>query len=140
MTDTMTIEAATSEDQLIAIEQLAETIWHQHYTPIIGQQQVLYMLDKFQSLPAMQQQISAQGYEYFSILKNNQLAGYFAIQMNQHQCFLSKLYVDSQYRGQKLGRLGLNFIVDYAQKQQCKTIQLMEKENESTKHQTLSKL
>ena len=35
-----------SEKELLVIEEMAGIIWHEHYTPIIGHQQVIYMLDK----------------------------------------------------------------------------------------------
>ncbi|MEE4245723.1 MAG: GNAT family N-acetyltransferase [Kangiellaceae bacterium] len=101
---------ATNTEQLEAIEQLAEQIWHEHYTPIIGREQVLYMLDKFQSLPAMRQQITQDGYHYYSLLVDNQLKGYFAIQVKPQVVFLSKLYVTSELRGRGYGKRCLDYI------------------------------
>ena len=46
---------------------LAEGIWHEHFTPIIGGAQVEYMVEKFQSVPAVTEQLR-QGYEYFLLL------------------------------------------------------------------------
>ena len=40
---TMHIEQATTEEEIQTIADLAEIIWHQHFTPIIGKEQVIYM-------------------------------------------------------------------------------------------------
>ena len=40
------------------ISVLAKNIWTEHYTPIIGLDQVNYMLEKFQSEIAIQNQIN----------------------------------------------------------------------------------
>ena len=39
--------------QIQEISNLASVIWHEHFTPIIGIQQVEYMLEKFQSFHAL---------------------------------------------------------------------------------------
>ena len=59
------------------IEQLAHTIWREHYIPIIGKAQVDYMLDKFQSTSAIQEQIDT-GFEYFWIEFESMPVGYMA--------------------------------------------------------------
>ena len=49
----------------IDIQRTAETareIWTQHFTPIIGAEQVEYMLEKFQSDRAIRNQIEREGY------------------------------------------------------------------------------
>ena len=60
----MNIVKAGSNQDFSQIETLAREIWEEHYTPIIGAEQVAYMLDKFQSVAAMQKQIK-EGYESF---------------------------------------------------------------------------
>ncbi len=45
-----------NEDQIDIVESLANEIWTEHYTPIIGKDQVKYMLDKFQSKDARYRQ------------------------------------------------------------------------------------
>ena len=51
------IEPVTNPDQIKAIVEMAKEIWTEHYTPIIGKDQVDYMLDKFQSNDAISGQI-----------------------------------------------------------------------------------
>lgn len=49
MIDMDKIELANSVNHAKRIADLAKTIWNQHYVNIIGQQQVDYMLEEFQS-------------------------------------------------------------------------------------------
>jgi len=52
-------KAAASAEELLQIEEMANVIWHEHYTPIIGVEQVVYMLDKFQSVASMLSKLKA---------------------------------------------------------------------------------
>ena len=52
---------AETDHQVREIADLAKIIWNEHFTPIIGKDQVGYMIEKFQSYPALREQI-ADGY------------------------------------------------------------------------------
>ncbi|WP_298903916.1 GNAT family N-acetyltransferase [uncultured Psychroserpens sp.] len=117
------IRAVKSKDDCNAIAQLANIIWREHYTPIIGRDQVSYMLDKFQSSEAIKQQIE-DGYKYYAISYNMVLVGYLAIKKNDHTMFLSKIYISKDFRGLGIGKTALNFIDQEATNHACKTITL----------------
>ena len=51
-------------NQIKETAMLAHSIWNQHYTPIIGKEQVDYMLANFQSEQAIKEQMD-EGYRYF---------------------------------------------------------------------------
>ncbi|MCB4809111.1 GNAT family N-acetyltransferase [Tamlana sp. 62-3] len=91
------------------IEVLAKTIWQVHYTPIIGEDQVAYMLKKYQSAEAIQMQIES-GYIYFIIKSANEALGYLAIKPEQNSLFLSKLYVLKRFRGKGFGKQAIAFV------------------------------
>lgn len=61
-------------------------IWREHFTPIIGEKQVDYMLDKFQSAPAIAEQIR-QGYLYFALMSDNRQIGYTAFRIDDDTLF-----------------------------------------------------
>ncbi len=88
---------------------LAAEIWTEHYLPIIGPEQVKYMLDKFQSAAAIAGQIH-KGYRYFLIEDEMDYVGYFAARFDNDALFLSKFYVKKSCRGKGLGRATFNFI------------------------------
>jgi len=49
------LNLATDND-LTIIADLAKDIWNEHYVPIIGQEQVNYMLDKMYNHPSLLEQ------------------------------------------------------------------------------------
>ncbi len=95
------------------VAKLAFDIWNQHYSPMIGNEQVVYMLGKFQSERAIEEQI-AEGYKYYLIIDNQvekQVeVGYFSIKDKGEKLFLSKLYVLNSCRGKGFGKLAIKFI------------------------------
>ena len=99
------------------LEQFAGDIWRDHYTPIIGEEQVEYMLGKFQSEAAMQAQLQS-GYHYYTLWDGGELCGYFAYELREDSLFISKLYVHASRRGRGLGRVALDFLVAEAKNHQ----------------------
>ncbi len=119
------IVPATSTTQINTAAQLAHTIWNQHYLPIIGQEQVDYMLEKFQSAEAIARQID-NGYNYFLIYHNGLPCGYLSLVPNttEQKMMLSKIYVDSDHRGLQLGKQLMDFAITEARKLHFKTLWL----------------
>lgn len=105
----MHIEKATTEEDLHKIAELAEIIWHQHFTPIIGKEQVIYMVDKFQSFPALKEQLTS-GYEYYRIFDQDDFCGYCGIHPENGKLFLSKLYLKKEARGRHLSSQTFDFL------------------------------
>lgn len=83
---------------------LAAIIWKEHFTPLIGAAQVEYMLDKFQSEKAIKQQIE-NGYLYFALTLGEKQIGYTGLRLDTDCLFLSKLYIQKEYRGKGFSRL-----------------------------------
>lgn len=96
--------------QIEATAQLASTVWREHYTPIIGPEQVEYMLEKFQSIQAISNQIDNNELVYYLIYNDQHPAGYFAIQIRPEEIFLSKLYVAREARKLGLASKAIDFI------------------------------
>ncbi len=120
------IPAITSlkNQNIDSIVALAKPIWQEHYTPIIGEQQVDYMLEKFQSREAIESQLK-QGYQYYQVNEQSRLLGYFSIQFRKNaRLFISKFYLSKQARGKGLGKQMLNFIEKLANSNKCYTIDL----------------
>ena len=107
---TPTILPVTADEDIKSVAALANEIWHEHYVPIIGEAQVNYMVEKFQSFPAICNQIQNDAYEYFKILSDEILAGYIGVQVLEDSLFLSKLYIKKDCRGQGLSRHAIEFL------------------------------
>jgi len=117
------IKAATTPSAFKIIEALAQQIWHQHYTDIIGLAQVEYMLDKFNSAKTIEQDVKT-GTQFYYLTFNETPVGYTAIKAETDILFLSKLYVSEALRGKGIGKFALNFIDEEAKKQQLSAIRL----------------
>jgi len=120
---------ATNEKQLSQLAALAHAIWNDYYPAMIGQQQVDYMLEKFQTLNAIQEQIN-QGYIYYLVSNNHQNnLGYFSVQIKDHALFLSKFYLAAGSRGRGLGKETMRFIEQLARENKCTNIWLTVNKN-----------
>jgi len=119
---------ATGPDDFARIARLADIIWREHYTPIIGKAQVAYMLEHFQSAEAIAGQV-ADGMVYFLIREGNGPLGYLAIQKRGQELFLSKIYLLSEYRGLGIGKKAMDFIVEKAREFGCDRIALTVNKN-----------
>ena len=102
---------------------LAREIWQEHYAAIIGQAQVDYMLDNFQSAAAIAQQMR-QGYRYFMVMDGGQPCGYIALVADAAagSMLLSKIYVRRAGRGRGLGRLALAFAEEQCRQGGCRVL------------------
>ena len=117
------ITPATSIQDFKQIEVLADIIWREHYIPIVGKPQIDYMLNKFQTAKAIEEQVK-NGFEYFSIFYNETPVGYISIKQEVNALFLSKIYVLSSYRGKKIGKAAMLFVEQKATTYQLKSIRL----------------
>lgn len=107
---TISLEAVTSAEAVQAVARLAGTIWRQHYPPIIGADQVEYMLAQFQDERAIAAAL-AEGQEYWLLRVEGQPAGYLAVapdSVDPGALQLSKIYLRAERRGSGLGTLLLH--------------------------------
>ncbi len=110
-TEPVFIEKASSDKDIESIYILATEIWREHFTKIIGKEQVEYMLDKFQSQKAIRNQIET-GYDYFILLYKNELIGYLSIfnDVNNKETNISKIYIKKAYRRLGIATEALEFV------------------------------
>ncbi len=111
------------------VAKLAHEIWNEHYVPIIGQEQVSYMVDKFQSLEAISAQIKEDDYEYYIINQAFEPTGYIGIKPCGDEIFLSKFYLVKKIRGKGIGKKGVEFIIGRAKEIGAKVISLTVNKN-----------
>jgi len=112
------------EAQIRIVESLAREIWTEHYPPIIGEAQVRYMLDKFQSEEVIAAQIRHEGFRYFLVEEGGEHIGYLGVQTKGEELFLSKIYIRADQRGKGWGKKALYFIEDLARKLNLRKISL----------------
>lgn len=103
--------------ELREISELARVIWTEHFTPIIGAEQVEYMLEKFQSYSVIKKSVIHDGYIYYAAFDRDKIVGYMGIHPERSRVFLSKIYVEKSYRGQGLATAMLDLVkYEYADK------------------------
>jgi GNAT superfamily N-acetyltransferase len=132
--DTLRFIPAKTHADCHALEALALPIWREHYTPIIGKEQVDYMLQKFQTAHAIEGQIR-EGIHYF-FLQNpeEENIGYLSVVYRPEDLFLSKLYLLKTFRGQGWARVALEFVKTLARNKNLERITLtVHKQNPSVK-------
>ncbi len=103
----------STKKHLEEVELLAREIWTEHYTPIIGKEQVDYMLDRFQTKYAISEQIDS-GMLYFLMQEHNEFIGYIAVKQKEEDLFLSKIYVKLRKRGMGYGKKSVQFVESLA--------------------------
>ncbi len=119
------ISSVKANDDIRAVATMAREIWNEHYVPIIGQAQVDYMLQEFQSQSAIARQ-TAEGYQYYLVHADRQLVGYFALlpKPSEGGLFLSKIYIRSQWRGRGLGRMIISYAIEVSRELRLAEIRL----------------
>ena len=119
------IQPVLNSEQINQTVILARDIWQQHYLSIIGQAQIDYMLDKFQSQQAIKQQIDS-GYLYYLVECEDENLAYLALvpDSSQSRLMISKIYVDQLARGKGLGKAMLEHTRQKAQELGLATVWL----------------
>ena len=90
---------------------LAKEIWFEYWPGTLSNEQIEYMVKKFQSQKAIQNQIDNENYTYYFINVNNENAGYFGVSDKKEYLFLSKIYIKKCYRHKGIGTKTFNEII-----------------------------
>ncbi len=117
-------EIKTAED-IKYLSKLAYHIWHEYWPCILSDEQINYMLNKFQSENAIKQQLEFENYIYYIIQddKKNDI-GYFGISIKDNYLFLSKLYITQEFRHKGYGKQIFEKIIELTKKYSKPSIRL----------------
>ena len=105
MFDTIRVRSRREAERVAA---LAAEIWTEYYTPLIGAEQVKYMLERFQSAGAIQND----GYRYDLMTDGERDVAYCGVRPEPAGLFVSKIYVRKEYRKKGIARLLLRRALD----------------------------
>lgn len=111
------------EHQIPALAALAGEIWHEYFPVILSEEQIVYMVEKYQSERAMRKQTS-HGYQYFFLMDGTDVVGYCGVHPEDGKLFLSKLYLKKEHRGKGYARKAFSFLYDFAKKQNLNAVWL----------------
>ena len=110
-----------AENDIPIITSLVDRIWRKHYEPIIGAEQVDYMLNKMYHPENIRQQMKEEQH-YTLVYDNHTPIGYISVSTkNNKNYFLHKFYVESGERRKGIGSQILRHILN-----ELKTIETIE--------------
>lgn len=102
-----------NEQDLKTIADLAKIIWNEHYVPIIGQEQVDYMLSTIYNLESLKQQLHEKKHQFYLIDAANNTVGFLSVSSdNKSDYFLHKFYIDQKQTNAGLGTKALQLLID----------------------------
>ena len=114
----MTIEFVPVETpgDRAALAALASKIWHEYWPALIGEAQTDYMVERFQSLPAIERDIAEHAYEYWFLraTDDGRIAGYTGgcAEPGTNRFFISKIYLRAEERGRGFASTTIRFYED----------------------------
>ena len=127
------MEPVQTEEEIKTLAGLAHSIWHEYFPAILTEEQIDYMVERFQSVSAMTQQIREQGYQYYFLAAEGQPAGYCGICPDGSKLFLSKLYLKKEHRGKGYASQAFAFLEEFCEKNGYEAIWLtVNRFNEAT--------
>ena len=123
--DKPALYTAVNDEDLKVVESLANIVWKEAYEGVVSSEQIEYMLDRYQSLPALQKQLK-DGYRYDVMAIAGWAIGYcgYVALPDQGHVFLSKLYLIDECRGRGHSRMFLDSVIAYARSQNLGRIRL----------------
>lgn len=101
-------KTATEKD-IPTIYHLADKIWKIHYTPIIGKEQVDYMLEKMYSEESLLAQMDA-GHEFTLVKNDDEYLGYASVSFRDGDYILHKIYVLADQHAKGIGTTLMNYL------------------------------
>lgn len=119
------LKKAESRDDFQIIETLARQIMPEVYEGIVPQFHVTFFLDTFQTVAAIEQQVTKESYHYYLLCLNDEAGGYLGIQLKDDCVNLSKIYILPDFRGKKLGKMALDFVDKEAERTGINKIELI---------------
>lgn len=105
-------QAATKTDILL-LQELARTVWRNHYPGIISHEQIDYMLNKMYSAQVLASEIE-KGICWVIIFDDLQPIGFISYHTDsdEKKVKLSKLYILTNYHGKGIGQAALQFVIN----------------------------
>ena len=100
------------ESKIAATSGFAQRVFKEYYNDLIGPDQSEYMADLFLSEKAIKNLID-DGAVFKLAVEDDRILGFYECKKEEKKVFLSKLYVDKPYRGNRIGKMMFNDLLDY---------------------------
>lgn len=121
----MQIRRCESDEQIQDLAKLAKIIWNEYFINIITKEQIDYMVDKFQSYPALKKAMGEDHYVYFLAYEGEEMIGFCGVKPEADgRLFLSKLYLHHESRGKGYASILMREAFEFAKQQNLHAIYL----------------
>jgi diamine N-acetyltransferase len=99
----ITLNSAGIED-IESISQLATITWNQHYTSIISQKQINYMLNLMYNKQSLTEQLVQKGHQFYFIQQSETRLGFISVnQQENNHWFINKFYINQTVAAKGIG-------------------------------------
>ena len=116
MTATRARFEAVTQDSAPELAELAASIWREYWPAFLGTAQTEYMVEQFQSLPAIERDMREHAYEYWFIhaADDDRVVGYTGghVEPETNRFFVSKIYLRAPERGRGFASATVRFYED----------------------------
>lgn len=121
------IPVKSSEDR-VRLAALADEIWHEYWPALIGEAQTDYMVNRFQSLEAIERDMREHAYEYWLLRadEDGRIVGYTGghVEPETNRYFISKIYLRAEERGHGFASKTIRFYEELARTRQLDALYL----------------
>lgn len=112
-----------TKEEVEELYHVIQRIWPEVFTPIIGAEQVAYMLRTYQSPENIFSEIS-NGANYFLLKAEGEPIGYTAYEVQEEVIYLSKIYLQDSVRGKGYSSEVFDWYEEVARKNHKKRLRL----------------
>ena len=106
-------DAVRTADDRQRLAALADEIWHEYWPALIGEAQTDYMVERFQSLAAIERDMAEHVYEYWFLQAEDdgRIVGYTGghVEAQTNRFFISKIYLLAEERGRGFASQTIRF-------------------------------
>jgi len=102
----------STDEEIALLARIADDIWHEYWPGMLSYAQVDYMVDMFQSVPALTSAIREDGYEYWILGNEGHSVGYTGVhaEADTARLFISKIYLFDSERGKGFASQTIAFL------------------------------
>ena len=88
----------SNPDHVTKVVDMADTIWRECYKGILSDEQIEYMVDKYQSDNVVTRKMINEGYEFYLVNNGSNVIGFISFLKDGNKLLLTNLYILEEYR------------------------------------------
>ena len=105
----------SNPDHVTKVVDMADTIWRECYKGILSDEQIEYMVDKYQSDNVVTKKMINEGYEYYLLNNGVNVIGFVSFLKDGNKLLLTNLYILEVYREKGYCKLVIDKVIKKCQ-------------------------